>query len=182
MTAGGEGFVLGEPAPELKLPDTDGRTRSLAEAEGAPAAVVIWTCIHCPYARAWHGRLADAARDYSPRGVRFFAVNSNDGDRYPADSFEGMRKRVAEEDWPFPFLHDEDQDTARAWDANVTPHVFVLDSERRLRYQGAPDADHADRSQNASWLRDALDAVLEGEAVERAETDPVGCSVKWKRD
>lgn len=182
MTGDGNGFGIGAPAPPLELPDTDGRTRSLAEAEGAPAAVVIWTCIHCPYARAWHGRLADTAREYSQRGVRFFAVNSNDGERYPADSYEGMRTRVAQEDWPFPFLHDEDQQAALAWDARVTPQVFVLDSDHRLRYEGAPDADHTDHSQNASWLRDALDAVLAGEEVERAETDPVGCSVKWKRD
>ena len=175
-----DAFAIGERAPGFELPDTDGETRSLGEAEGAPASVVIWTCVHCPYARAWHDRLVDAARDYSRRGVRFFAVNSNDGERYPADSYEGMRKRVATEEWPFPFLHDESQDAARAWGAQVTPHVFVLDSEQRLRYEGAPDPDHGDRSHNASWLREALDSVLAGEEPERAQTDPVGCSVKWK--
>jgi len=173
-------FAIREPAPGFELPDTEGRTRSLADAEGAPATVVFWTCNHCPYALAWHDRLLAAASEYSPRGVRFFAVNSNDAERYPADSYEAMGDRVSREDWPFPYLHDESQEAARAWDAQVTPHLFVLDSEHRLRYQGAPDPDHQDPSHNASWLRDALDSVLAGEEPERAETDPVGCSVKWK--
>jgi peroxiredoxin len=177
----GDGLGLGDPAPRLELPDTDGKRRSLAEVEGGPATVVFWTCNHCPYALAWHDRLVDAARDYADRGVRFFAVNSNDAERYPADSYEAMRERVAEEDWPFPYLHDESQEAARAWGAEVTPHLFVLDSEHRLRYEGAPDADYQDPSHEAVWLRKALDAVLAREEVGRPRTEPVGCTVKWKR-
>ena len=79
-----------------------------------------------PYALAWHDRLVEAARDYQPRGVRFFAVNSNDADRYPRDSYEAMRERVSREEWPFPYLHDPSQEAARAWEAKVTPHVYVL--------------------------------------------------------
>jgi peroxiredoxin len=177
----GNGFNLGDPAPALELPDTEGARHSLAKLEGASATVVFWTCNHCPYALAWHDRLVDAARDYADRGVRFFAVNSNDAERYPADSYEAMRERVAQEDWPFPYLYDESQDAARAWGAQVTPHLFVLDSDHRLRYEGAPDPDYQDPSLEAAWLRQALDAVLAGEEVARAETEPVGCSVKWKR-
>ena len=173
---------IGGRAPGFELPDTEGESRSLADAEGAPATVVVWTCNHCPYALAWHDRIVQAARDYSPRGVRFFAVNSNDADRYPADSYHAMRDRVGREreQWPFPYLHDESQDAARAWGAKVTPHVYVLDSEHRLRYQGAPDPDYQEPAHNASWLRDAIEAVIAGEEVARAETDPLGCSVKWK--
>lgn len=179
MRASGGGFGIGEAAPPLDLPDTEGRTHSLDQGDAA-ATVVVWTCNHCPYARAWHDRLTAAARDHAGRGVRFLAVNSNDGERYPADSLEGMRRRVSEEEWPFPFLHDESQETARAWGAQVTPEVFVLDGERRLRYHGAPDPDHEDPSHDAVWLREALEAVLAGEQVARPETDPVGCGVKWK--
>jgi peroxiredoxin len=174
------GFGIGERAPGFELPDTEGTTHSLADAEGAPAMVVLWTCNHCPYALAWHDRLLDVARDYADKGVRFLAVNSNDAERYPADSYEAMRERVAREEWPLPYLHDENQEAARAWGAKVTPHVFVLDPRHRLRYHGAPDPDHQDPSHNASWLREALDSVLAGEEPARAETDPVGCSVKWK--
>jgi peroxiredoxin len=173
-------LAIGEKAPPFELPDTDGERRSLADAEGAPATVVLWTCNHCPYALAWHDRLVEAARDYAPRGVRFFAVNSNDADRYPADSYEAMRDRVAREGWPFPYLHDESQDAARAWGARTTPHVYVLDADHSLRYQGAPDPDYQEPAHNASWLREAIDAVLAGEEPARPQTDPVGCSVKWK--
>jgi hypothetical protein len=113
--------------------------------------------------------------------VRFLAVNSNDAERYPLDSLEAMRERVAEEDWPFPYLHDESQAAAAAWNAQVTPHLYVLDSDLRVRYEGAPDADHMDDRLDAGWLREALDAVLAGEQPLRSATDPVGCSIKWKR-
>jgi hypothetical protein len=172
--------MVGRPAPPLELPDPYGAVYSLPRAGDAPATVVFWTCNHCPYALGWHERLTAVARDYAPRGVAFLAVNSNDAERYPRDSVEAMRERVEAEDWPFPYLHDESQGTARAWAAQVTPHIYVLDGELRIRYEGAPDADHMDPSQDAAWLRAALDAVLAGEDPEPAATSPVGCSIKWK--
>jgi peroxiredoxin len=171
---------IGDPAPELALPDTEGAEHRLT-GEGAPATVVVFTCNHCPYALAWHDRILAAARDYSDRGVRFLAVNPNDGRRYPADSYEAMRERVrADGGWPLPYLRDETQVAARAYGARVTPDVFVLDGEDVLRYRGAPDADHGRPQENASWLREALDDVLAGREPRRAETEPVGCSVKWR--
>jgi len=171
--------AIGQHAPEFKLPDTDGQSWS-SDDTGAPATVVVFTCNHCPYALAWHDRIVEAARDYADRGVRFLAISSNDAERYPRDSYQAMRQRVAAENWPMPYLYDESQAVARAYDAKTTPDVFVLDSQRRLRYRGAPDADHDDPSQNAQWLRDALDAVLAGREPARSETRPVGCSIKWK--
>jgi hypothetical protein len=91
-----------------------------------------------------------------------------------------MRERVAAEDWPFPYLHDETQEAARRWGAQVTPHVYVLDRDLRVRYEGAPDSDYTDPSQNAAWLREALDAVLSAQDPPRPATDPLGCSIKWK--
>jgi peroxiredoxin len=167
-------------APDFSLPDTEGNTHSLDGAE-APATVVVFTCNHCPYALAWHDRIAAVARDYADRGVRVLAINSNDAERYPADSFEAMQTRVREEgDWPMPYLHDATQDVARAYGAQTTPDVFVVDSGGAVRYRGAPDSDYGDPSQNAAWLRGALDAVLTGSDPEPAETQPVGCSIKWK--
>jgi peroxiredoxin len=170
-------LTLGEPAPDFSLPDTGGNQQS---PNGGPATVVVFTCNHCPYALAWQGRLEDAARDYASQGVRFLAINANDSERYPRDSYHAMQARVASEDWPMPYLHDSTQEVARAYGAKTTPDVFVLDSERRLRYRGAPDADYDDESKRAAWLRDALEAVLGGAEPERAETKPVGCSIKWK--
>jgi AhpC/TSA family protein len=167
--------AIGDRAPEFTLPDTAGEQHSLAG-----PAVVVFTCNHCPYALAWHDRIAAAARDYPD--VRFYAINPNDSERYPGDSFEAMRERVESDGgWPMPYLHDESQEVARAFGAKTTPDVFVLDADARLRYRGAPDPDHQDPSLNAGWLRDALDAVLAGAEVARPETDPIGCSVKWKQ-
>ena len=172
---------IGEAAPPLELEDTAGERQALrAGPAEAAATVVVWTCNHCPYALAWHDRIVDTANDYADRDVRFLAVNSNDAERYPADSPEAMRERVERERWPFPYLWDPDQQAARAWRARVTPHLFVLDAELRLRYEGAADADHQDPELGAGWLRAALDAVLSGEQPDPAVSEPVGCSIKWK--
>lgn len=178
MTSQTTELAVGDKAPSFELPDTDGHPWSPAQGS---ATVVVFTCNHCPYALAWHDRIAEVARDYSDRGVRLLAINSNDAERYPRDSYEAMQRRVASEDWPMPYLHDASQDVARAYGAKTTPDVFVLDGAGVLRYRGAPDADHDDPSLHAQWLRDALDAVLAGGAPERAETKPVGCSIKWKQ-
>ena len=170
-------LAVGQKATRFTLPDTEGREHSLPE--GQPA-VVVFTCNHCPYALAWHDRIAQAARDYPD--VRFFAINPNDAERYPADSFDAMRERVERDGgWPLPYLRDESQEVARAYGARTTPHVFVLDAEGTVRYAAAPDADYRDEGQKARWLREALDAVLAGEEPGRPETEPVGCSVKWRR-
>jgi peroxiredoxin len=168
-------IAIGDKAPEFTLPDTDGVEHSPAD-DGI--TVVLFTCNHCPYALAWHDRLTAAARDYPD--VRFLAINPNDAERYPSDSLEAMQQRVAQEDWSMPYLRDESQDVARAYGARTTPDVFVIDREGRLRYRGAPDQDYDDPSLNAAWLREALDALLAGEEPQRTETQPKGCSVKWK--
>jgi peroxiredoxin len=168
---------LGQAAPDFRLPDTADEEQG----PGGQATAVVFTCNHCPYALAWHERILDAARDYSDRGVRFLLVNPNDAERYPRDSLEAMKRRVESDGgWPAPYLRDESQEVARAYGAKTTPDVFVLDRQGVLRYRGAPDADHQDAAQGAAWLRSALDAVLEGRDPEPAETDPIGCSVKWK--
>jgi peroxiredoxin len=173
-------FDLGDPVPPFTLPDTEGAEHR-APLDDAPAAtVLVVTCMHCPYVIAWNPRLRAVAEEYAPRGVRFLGIHSNDASRYPADSIDHMRRFVLEQGWPYPYLHDESQEVARALGAEVTPHVFVLDGEQRLAYRGAPDADHGSPAENAAWLREALDAVLDGRAVEPAETRARGCSVKWR--
>ena len=166
---------VGDQAPAFELPDTDDEPRTLET-----PAVVIFTCNHCPYALAWHDRLMDLARDYAD--VHFYSVNPNDAERYPRDSFDAMKERVrGDGGWPMPYLHDARQDVARAYGAKTTPDVFVIDAGGALRYRGAPDADYQDDSLRAGWLREALDSILAGEEIALPETDPVGCSVKWRR-
>jgi peroxiredoxin len=173
-------MTLGDPVPPFTLPDTEGAEHSSPLDEAPAATVLVVTCMHCPYVIAWNPRLRAVAEEYAPRGVRFLGIHSNDASRYPADSMEHMRRFVREQGWPYPYLHDEDQSVARALGAEVTPHVFVFDGDQRLVYRGAPDADHQTPSENAAWLREALDAVLDGREVERAETRARGCSVKWR--
>jgi peroxiredoxin len=170
-------MTVGSAAPVFTLPDTDGAEHPLP---GDGVAVIVFTCNHCPYAIAWHQRLLQVAEDYCGRASVYF-VNPNDAERYPRDSLDAMRERVEREGpWPAPYLRDETQEVARAYDARTTPDVFVVDADGVVRYRGAPDADHMDEAQNADWLRAALDSILEGRDVLEPETTPVGCSVKWK--
>ena len=173
-------FAIGDPVPSFALPDTEGVEHTVPADDAPPATVITITCNHCPYVMAWNPRLRAVAEEYAARGVRFLQINPNDATRYPADSLDHMRRFVRDQSWPIPYLHDETQEVADALGAQVTPHVFVLDGEQRLAYRGAPDADHQDESQNARYLRAALDAVLAGEEVAQPETSPRGCSVKWR--
>ena len=173
-------FELGDPVPAFRLTDTAGTAHTVPAADAPLATVLVVTCNHCPYVIAWNPRLRGVAEDYTPRGVRLLAINANDATRFPADSPDAMARFVNDQSWPIPYLHDETQDVARALDAQVTPHVFVLDAEQRLRYRGAPDAAHDDPAQNARYLRDALDAILDGGEPANADTRARGCSVKWK--
>jgi len=166
-------------APGFDLPDTNGEY--WGPFSGSGPSVIVFTCNHCPYALAWHERLLAVARDYAPRGVRVLLINSNDAERYPNDSFDAMRERVAAEGpWPAPYLHDETQSVAREYGAERTPDVFVTDEKGRLHYRGAPDADYQDPSLNAAWLRGALDAILAGGYPDPPTTEPVGCTIKWR--
>ena len=178
MAAPSTHLAIGDPAPPFTLRDTEGEERSVPL--DAPATVLVVTCLHCPYVVAWNPRLRSVAEEYAARGVRFLGIHPNDARRYPADSPEHMARFVREWKWPYPYVHDAEQEVARALGAEVTPHVFVFDGSQRLAYRGAPDGDHQDPAQGARWLRDALDAVLEGRPVEQAETRPRGCSVKWR--
>jgi peroxiredoxin len=171
--------AIGTDAPTFTLPDTDGAEHGVGGTQ-SPATLVVFTCNHCPYALAWHDRIAAIARDYGD--VKVLAINPNDAERYPRDSFDAMRARVAGDGgWPMPYLRDESQEVARAYGATTTPDCFVIDAQGRVAYRGAPDADHQDPSLDAAWLREALDAVLAGSEPAQAQTDPVGCSIKWKQ-
>ena len=171
-------MTTGDAAPQFSLPDTDGVTHAL----GAAPSAVVFTCNHCPYALAWHDRLLDVARDYQGR-ARVLLVNPNDAERYPRDSFEAMkrarggRRRLA---GALPARRDAG---GRAG-LRRADHARRLPGRRRRACcaTAAPRTrDYEDPAAGARWLRDALDAVLEGREPDPAETEPVGCSVKWSQ-
>jgi peroxiredoxin len=173
-------LTIGTEAPQFDLPGVDGRNHTLDDYRDADVLVLIQSCNHCPYVQAWEGRMMDIQRDYADRRVRLVAISSNDADSYPEDSFEEMKKRAQKLGFNFDYLYDEDQSIARALGSERTPEVFVFDRDRRLVYHGAIDDNRDDRAVSQHYLREALDAVLEGREPSTRETPPVGCTVKWR--
>lgn len=176
-----KGMARGTKAPDLDLPATDGERYSLASFEGAKALVVVFTCNHCPYAEAAEERLIAIQKDYAGRGVRFVAINPNDDEAYPEDSFEEMVKRAKAKGYPFPYLRDDSQAVARAYDAACTPDIFVFDSDLKLFYNGRVDDNWQEPSKATRHdLRTALDCILEKRDLPFKPVPSMGCSIKWK--
>ena len=170
----------GDPAPDFSLPCVDGKTYHLQSFAEKPVLVVLFSCNHCPYVQAYEDRLIEIQRDYGDRGVQLVAINSNDDVDYPEDSFENMVKRAKLKGYNFPYLRDASQQVARGYGATHTPHLFVFDRHRRLRYTGKID-DNWQRPDVVTrrYLREALEAVLrDGEPAEPA-THAIGCTIKW---
>ena len=181
MVAYSKGMPVGTRAPSFSLPGVDGKTYTLESFRDARVLVVIFTCNHCPYAQALEPRFIELQRDYHDRGVRLVGINPNDASKYPDDDFAHMRSRAQENGWNFPYLHDESQSVARAYDAACTPDIFVFDAERALRYNGRCDDHWKDASQvKQRDLRRAIDAVLAGKSIDFEVHPALGCSVKWK--
>ncbi|MBN1269250.1 MAG: thioredoxin family protein [Kiritimatiellae bacterium] len=180
--SGPETIPLGSSAPPFaNLPATDGRSYGLDSFKEAGILVISFTCNHCPYAQAYEGRFIDLAREFTPRGVAFAAINPNDAETYPDDSFESMKKRAKEKGFPFPYLRDESQAVARAYGAVCTPHLFVFDKARKLVYEGRIDDNYKDpQAVKSPDLRNALEALLAGKPVPVPQTNPMGCSIKWR--
>jgi peroxiredoxin len=174
-------LTIGEKALGFKLPGVDGKTYSLDEiSDGQQATAVVFMCNHCPYVLAWLDRLIDLANEYAAEDVAFVGINANDATKYPADSFDKMKELAEDRGLPFPYLHDEPQKVAGAYGAERTPEIFLFDSDGVLRYHGAPDDNYDETLTQVPYLRNALDAVLDGDEPPLAETRPVGCTIKWK--
>jgi peroxiredoxin len=172
---------IGTAAPQFTLPATDGNTYSCEDLAGETATVIMFWCNHCPYVIPNQQRVIAMQAEYADRGVKFAAICANNALTYPADSFENMRKRAQEMGYNFPYLHDESQEVARAFGAERTPEVFVFDAGGTLRYHGRIDDNHEDVGRATSHdLRNALEAILTGAAVDPAETGAYGCTIKWK--
>lgn len=172
---------IGDKALPFNLSGVDGKSHSLAEYSGKNALAVIFSCNHCPYVRAWEDRMVQVQADYGMKGVQLIAINANDASKYPDDSFEKMKERAKEKHFNFPYLHDESQQIARAYGAERTPEVFLFDKAGTLTYHGAIDDNYDDpKAVKVKFLREALDATLNGKVPTKTETKPVGCTIKWK--
>ncbi len=172
---------LGRKAPDFHLPGVDGKTYSLADFADAPILIVVFSCNHCPYVVGSEERTRKLGADYAPRGVRIIAINSNETENHPTDSFEHMKTCAREKKLNFPYVRDESQEVALAYGALRTPHFYVFDRQRCLRYTGRMDDNPRNPGQETTHeLRDALDAILAGKEPPVALTNPIGCNVKWK--
>ncbi len=172
---------IGEKAPDFSLPGVDGKTYSLEDFADADVLVVFFTCNHCPFVVGSEERIQALHDTYHPKGVDWVGINSNEKENHPTDDFDHMVERAREAGIRYPYLRDESQDIARAYGALRTPHFFVFDAERRLRYTGRLDDNprEADKA-TTHELDDAIAALLDGEDPPVAVTNPIGCNVKWQ--
>ena len=172
---------IGQSAPHFNLPGVDGRRCSLATFKDAKILVVAFTCNHCPYVINSEARILKFHADFAPRGVALMAINSNETENHPLDSFEHMVSHAKEKGFGFPYLRDESQDVARAHGALRTPHYFVFDAQRKLQYTGRMDDNPRNPGMEKTHeLRDAVEALLAGQEPPVIRTNPIGCNVKWK--
>ena len=172
---------IGDKALPFNLPGVDGKNQALADYARKNVTIVIFSCNHCPYVRAWEDRMVQIQGDYAAKGVQLLAINANDASTYPDDDFESMKQRALDKHFNFPYLRDESQEVAHAYGAQRTPEVFLFDTAETMRYHGVIDDNYDDPTAvKRRYLRDALDAVLSGKAPKAADTMPVGCTIKWK--
>ncbi len=169
----------GEKAPYFKLEATDGNTYSIDDFR-ADVLVVFFTCNHCPYVIGSDEVTRATVEKFSVRGVDFVAINSNSPNTYPADSFDGMLKRMSEYKFPWKYLYDPSQDIARTYGALVTPHFYVFDKDRMLVYTGrATDSPRDAAGITEHSLEIALEEHLAGKVISKPRTNPQGCNIKW---
>ena len=176
------GFTIdvGAAAPGFHLRGVDGGMHGLNEYADKKAVVVVFTCNHCPAAVACEDRLVQLQKGYADKDVQLVAINPNEDEGHPTDGYEHMIERARDKGFNFPYLRDDTQDVAKAYGAVRTPHVFLLDGDRKVVYHGRIDDNVNDPSAVTKQdLRQAIDEVLAGKPVSEPVTTPVGCTVKW---
>lgn len=176
---------LGTTAPDFSLPDTvSGKTLSLSEMKSDRGNVIMFICNHCPYVKHINEQLVDLATEYEVRGIKFIAISANDAENYPDDSPEKMKQVAETEHYPFPYLYDESQQVAKAYDAACTPDFFVFDGDLKCVYRGRFDESSPGNGKPVTGndLRQALDALLVGDEPVADQQPSVGCNIKWKTD
>jgi peroxiredoxin len=173
---------LGTPAPDFRLNDFNGKAVALADLRDARGLVVAFICNHCPFVKHVRSEFSRFARDYQPKGVAVVAINSNDVVTYPQDGPEGMAKEARTAGYTFPYLFDETQSVAKAYQAACTPDFFLFDAQRKLIYRGQFDESRPGKgAASGADLRAACDALLQGAEISQKQKPSVGCSIKWKK-
>lgn len=177
------GYKVGDKAIDFKLKNVDGKKYSLAGIKDAKGYIVVFTCNHCPFSKAYEDRIIQLHQQYAPQGYPVVAINPNDAKVQPDDSFDKMVLRAQEKSFPFLYLYDQTQEIARTYGATRTPHVFLLDKKRIVRYIGAID-DNAETPSEVKekYLENAIEALKAGQEIKQPLTKAIGCTIKWKKD
>src|SRR6267154_1674475 len=183
-------LALGSPAPDFSLPGVDGKTHTLADYAASPILVIVFTCNHCPIAQMYEQRIQQLETDYRARGVAVVAIEPNDPKALRideldssdiSDSLDEMKIRFEYKHLHYPYLYDgETQSVTRAYGPQATPHVFVFDKDRKLRYEGRMDNSYRKEMVNTQEARNAIDALLANREVPVKHTGVFGCSTKWQ--
>ena len=185
-TAVHKGYKIGDTATDFKLKNVDNKIVSLSDYKGAKGYIVIFTCNHCPYAKAYESRIIALNHKYASKGYPVIAINPNDPKVEPQDSFEGMKQRAKEKGFTFPYLFDQGQTIYPQYGATKTPHVFVLQKENGkniVRYIGAIDDNYSDaKDVSHKYVEDAVDALLSNKPVQVTSTVAIGCSIKAQKE
>lgn len=182
FTAPGSGYKVGDVAADFKLKNVDGKMVSLSDYKSAKGFIVIFTCNHCPFAKAYENRIIALDKKYSKLGYPVIAINPNNPEKQKEDSFELMKVRAKEKGFTFPYLFDDGQKIYPQFGATKTPHVYLLQKTAKgneVKYIGAIDDNHEDESAvKEKYVGNAVDALLKGQAVKVTETKAIGCSIK----
>jgi len=181
-----EGYKVGSMARDFNLKNVDGKMISMANYQHAQGFVIIFTCNHCPYSKMYEDRIIVLHNTYGPRGYPVIAINPNDAERQPMDSYEAMKIRAQKKGFPFPYLVDATQEISKTYGAKYTPHVFLLNKESngyKVAYIGAIDDNYRDAAKaRKKYVEDAIEELLAGSSVSTPFTKGIGCSIKWKED
>ncbi|MEN9907423.1 MAG: hypothetical protein RLZZ540_564 [Bacteroidota bacterium] len=175
-------YKIGDTATDFKLKSVDGKMYSMSDYKSAKGFIVVFTCNHCPFAKKYEDRINDLAKKYKSKGYVLLAINPNDPVAEPADSFDMMKVRAKEKGFAFPYLLDEGQKIFPQYGATKTPHVFLLDKNRVVKYIGAID-DNVDSAADVKekYLENAITALESGKTPSPETTKAIGCSIKVKK-
>lgn len=185
VPASEHGYKVGDTARDFRLKNVDGKMVSLADYKDAKGFIVTFTCNSCPYSVAYEDRLIELHNKFASKGYPLIAINPNDAQVSPRDSYDKMQVRAKEKNFPFPYLHDETQEITRAYGATRTPHLYIVqkqqDGSLKVAYIGTVDDNYKDASQaQKKYAEEALNELVAGKQISQPNTKAIGCTIKWK--
>ncbi len=179
------GYAVGDIAADFNLKNVDGKMVKLADYKKAKGFIVVFTCNHCPFSQAYEQRIINLHKKYAALGYPVVAINPNDATREPEDSYPKMQELAKAKKYPFVYLHDETQQTAKTYGAARTPHVFVLQKTKagnKVMYIGAIDDNYEDaKAATERYIETAVNNLLKGKTITKTSTKAIGCTIKWKK-